>query len=146
MRNSDGFLRHSVMVSGALFEVPRQRRSSASAGCSACPPHPSSRAPLKCLSGDLCVGLSGACGTSPFGRLLWPPTASSFTRPQCTVGLLAGTHWGALRCPSRMALGAERQPLWLCGAGGSGHVLWTSCIHAFFQHTSSTREVMLDAL
>ena len=24
--------------------------------------------------------------------------------PMCTVGVLAGTHWGALRCPVRMAL------------------------------------------
>ena len=25
----------------------------------------------QCLSGHLCIGLSGACGTAPFGRLLW---------------------------------------------------------------------------
>ena len=40
-----------------------------------------------------------------------PPTAFLLFRPQCTVGVLAGTHWGALRCPSRMASGTKRQPL-----------------------------------
>ena len=68
----------------------------------------------------------------PLGGCCGPPTASPFTGPQITVGVLARTHWSALRCPGKMASGAERQPLWLCGVGGSGHVLWTSCIHAFF--------------
>ena len=40
-----------------------------------------------------------------------PPTALLLFRPQCTVGVLAGTHWGALRCPGRMATGTKRQPL-----------------------------------
>ena len=40
-----------------------------------------------------------------------PPTAFLLFRPQCTVGVLAGTHWGALRCPGRMASGTKRQPL-----------------------------------
>ena len=40
-----------------------------------------------------------------------PPTAFLLFRPQCTVGVLAGTHWGALRCPGRMASGTQRQPL-----------------------------------
>ena len=50
----------------------------------------------------------GMC-TSPFGRWCGPPTAFPLIGPQCTVGVLAGTHWGALRCPGRMASGAERQ-------------------------------------
>ena len=78
---------------------------------------------LDCLVRAALRPLGGCCG---------PPTASPFTGPQCTVGVLAGTHWSALRCPGRMASGAERQPFWLCGVGGNGHVLWTSCIHAFF--------------
>ena len=63
----------------------------------------------------------GMC-TSPFGRWCGPPTASPLFGPQCTVGVLAGTHWGALRCPGRMASEAGRQPfvvvqcwcLWTC--------------------------------
>ena len=39
------------------------------------------------------------------------PTAFPLSGPQCTVGVLAGTHWGALRCPGRMASGTKRQPL-----------------------------------
>ena len=39
-----------------------------------------------------------------------PPTAFLLFRPQCTAGVLAGTHWGALRCPGRMASGTKRQP------------------------------------
>ena len=34
-----------------------------------------------------------------------PPTAFLLFRPQCTGGVLAGTHWGALRCPGKMASG-----------------------------------------
>ena len=44
---------------------------------------------------NLDVDLSSAVG---------PPTYG----PQCTVGVLAGTHWGALRCPGRMASEAKR--------------------------------------
>ena len=41
---------------------------------------------------------------------------------------------GCLRCPSRMASGAERQPLWLrCVGGGGGHVMWTLLMHAFYK-------------
>ena len=40
-----------------------------------------------------------------------PPTAFLLFRPQCTVGVLAGTNWGALRCAGRMASGTKRQPL-----------------------------------
>ena len=50
---------------------------------------------------------------------------------------------GCLRCPGRMTPGAERQPLWLRCVGGGGHVMWTFLIHAFYKHTSSTREVTL---
>ena len=39
-----------------------------------------------------------------------PPTAFPLSAPQCTVGVLAGTHWGALRCPGRMASVTKRQP------------------------------------
>ena len=39
-----------------------------------------------------------------------PPTAFLLSRPQCTVGVLAGTHRGALRCPSKMASGTKRNP------------------------------------
>ena len=40
---------------------------------------------------------------------------------------------GCLRCPGRMASGAERQPLWFRCVGGGGHVMWTLLIHAFLQ-------------
>ena len=40
-----------------------------------------------------------------------PPTDFLLFRHQCTVGVLAWTHWGALRCPGRMASGTMRQPL-----------------------------------
>ena len=40
-----------------------------------------------------------------------PPTAFLLFRPQCTVGVLAGTHRGALRCPGGKASGTKRQPL-----------------------------------
>ena len=40
-----------------------------------------------------------------------PPTAFLLFRPQCTVDVLALTHWGALRCPCRMASGTKRQQL-----------------------------------
>ena len=40
-----------------------------------------------------------------------PLTAFLQFRPQCTVGVLAGTHWGALRCPGRLASGTKRQLL-----------------------------------
>ena len=64
--------------------------------------------------------------------LVWATHCLPVIRAQCTVGVLAGTHWGALRCPGRMESGAERaNPLWLCCVGGSGPVMWTSCIHAF---------------
>ena len=63
-----------------------------------------------------------------------PPTASPLFGPQCTVGVLAGTHWSALRCPGRMASGAERQPLWLCFVGGGGHVMRTSCTRVVVAH------------
>ena len=39
-----------------------------------------------------------------------PPTAFPLSGHQCTLGVLAGTHWGALRCPGRMASGTKRQP------------------------------------
>ena len=51
-----------------------------------------------------------------------------------------------LECPSKMASGAERQPFVVVLHGGGGLVLWTSCIHAFFKHASSTDEVMLLSL
>ena len=60
------------------------------------------------------------------------------------MGVLAGTHWGASDAQAgRMGSGAERQPLWLRCVGGGGHVMWTFLIHAFYKHTSSTREVTL---
>ena len=40
-----------------------------------------------------------------------PPTAVLLFKPQCTVGVLAGTHRGALRCPSGKASGTKRQPI-----------------------------------
>ena len=40
---------------------------------------------------------------------------------------------GCLRCPGKMASGAERQPLWLRCVGGGGHVMWTLLIHAFYK-------------
>ena len=41
---------------------------------------------------------------------------------------------GCLRCPGRMASGAERQSLWLRCVSGGGHVMWTFLIHAFYKH------------
>ena len=40
-----------------------------------------------------------------------PHTAFLLFKPQCTGGVLAGTHWGALRCPGRKASGTDRQLL-----------------------------------
>ena len=40
-----------------------------------------------------------------------PPTAFLLFRSQCTVGVLAGTHWSALGCPGKMASGTKRRPL-----------------------------------
>ena len=40
-----------------------------------------------------------------------PPTAFLQFRPQCAVGVFAGTDWGVLRCPGRMASGTNCQPL-----------------------------------
>ena len=55
-----------------------------------------------------------------------------------------------LECPSDAQAGWHREqsanPLRLCCVCGSGPVIWTSCIHAFSKHTSSTREVMLLSL
>ena len=51
-----------------------------------------------------------------------PPTAFLLFRPQCAVGVLAGTHWGALRCPSTMASGTKRQPL----SAALLHCCWTA--------------------
>ena len=45
-----------------------------------------------------------------------PPAAFLLFKPQCTVGVLAGTHWSALRCPGRMASGTKRQTLICCTA------------------------------
>ena len=55
--------------------------------------------------------------------------------PQCTVGVLAGTHWGD--DSSRVLSHQSANPLWLCRAGGHGRdrgrelscglVMWTSC-------------------
>ena len=39
------------------------------------------------------------------------PTAFPLSGPQCTVGGLARTHWGALQCPGSLASGTKRQPL-----------------------------------
>ena len=62
-------------------------------------------------------------------------------RPQCTVGVLAGTRWGD--DSSRMMSHQSANPLWLCCVGGHGRdrgrelsrglVMWTSFIHALFK-------------
>ena len=39
-----------------------------------------------------------------------PPTAFPLIGPQCTVGVLAGTHWGAHWYLGRMVSGTKRQP------------------------------------
>ena len=70
--------------------------------------------------------------------------------PQCTVGVLAGTHWGD--GSSRVMSHQSANPLWLCRVSGHGRdcgrdrgrelscglVMWTSFIHALFKHTSSS--------
>ena len=74
-----------------------------------------------------------------------PLTASPLFGPQCTVGVLAGTHWGA--SDARAGWHREkRQTLWLRCVRGGGHVMWKLLIHAFFKHTSSTCEVQLLSL
>ena len=64
--------------------------------------------------------------------------------PQCTVGVLAGTHWGD--DSSRVMSHQSANPLWLCRVGGHGRdrgrelscglVLWTSYLHALFKQIS----------
>ena len=53
-------------------------------------------APPPCL-GCVCTVY---CAELLFG----PPTAFPLIGPQCTVGVLAGTHWGALRYPGSGAV------------------------------------------
>ena len=63
-------------------------------------------------------------------------------RPQFTVGVLVGTHWGD--DSSKVMSHQSANPLWLCRVGGHGrdrgrelscgHVMWTSFIHALFKH------------
>ena len=88
-----------------------------------------------CLSEDLCVGLSGWCVIASWLRQLWrcfgPFTASPLSGPQCSVGVLASPQAGWHREHSA-------SPLWLCCVGGCGLVMWTSLIHAFFEHTEVT--------
>ena len=60
--------------------------------------------------------LNNPCAATMFAVCLLsdpngPPTAFLLFRPQCPVGVLAGTHWGALRCPGRMQSGTKRQTL-----------------------------------
>ena len=45
-----------------------------------------------------------------------PPTAFPLFEPQCTVGVLAGTHWGALRCPGKDGVGDKAPTLICCTA------------------------------
>ena len=71
-----------------------------------------------------------------------PPVVTAPVYRGCPCRDPPGCH----RCPGRMASVAERQPLWLRCVGGGGHVMWTLHIHAFYKHTSSTREVMLMSL
>ena len=73
------------------------------------------------------------------------PRPPVVTAPVCR-GCPCRDPLGCLRCPGRMASGAQRQPLWLRSVGGGGHVMWTLLIHAFYKQTSSTREVTLLSL
>ena len=70
------------------------------------------------------------CGSRPFLRdhtlaldfvavashVACHPRPSQFVGDWCTVGVLAGTHQCALRCPGKMTSETERQPL--CGCCG----------------------------
>ena len=63
-----------------------------------------------------CYLLLTTCSATTFAVYLLsdpngPPTAFPLIGPQCTVGVLAGTNWGALRCPGKKASGTKRQPL-----------------------------------
>ena len=100
-----------------------------------------------CLSEDLCVGLSWvrvmACALRPLGVGVGHPRP-----PRCSGPWDRGCPCrDPLNVPSDALVGGHREqsanPLWLCCVGGSGPMTWTSCIHAFSKHTSSTREVRL---
>ena len=50
--------------------------------------------------------------------------------PQCTVGVLAGTHWGAHRYPGRMVSGTKRQPSGCCSSAAADCCkLYWLCYH-----------------
>ena len=80
----------------------------------------------------------------PLARCSGHPRPSR-VRPQCTVGVLAGTHWND--DSSKVMSHQSANPLWLCRASGHGRdrgrelscglFIWTSFIHAFFKQTSS---------
>ena len=83
----------------------------------------------------------------PLARCSGHPRPSR-VRHQCTVGVLAGTHWGD--DSSRVLSHQSANPLWLCRANGHGRdrgrelscglFMWTSFIQALFKDTSSARE------
>ena len=52
-----------------------------------------------------------------------PPTAFPLIGPQCTVGVLAGTHWDAHWYPGRMVSGTKHQPSGCCSAAATAALL-----------------------
>ena len=64
------------------------------------------------------------------------PRPPVVTAPVCR-GCPCQDPLGCLRCPGRMASGAQRQPLWLRSVGGGGHVMWTWLIHAFYKQNQT---------
>ena len=62
-------------------------------------------APLPCADTSV---VGHPCVVSPCSAVE-PPTAFPLCGHWCTVGVLAGTHQCALRCPSKMASGTKRQ-------------------------------------
>ena len=97
---------------------------------------PLSQRNSNCLSDDLCFELYGACVIEKVLRLLG--VGVGHPRPLRLRG--PNVPWVSLPGPTGVPSDAKARwhreqsanLLWLCFIGGGGHVLWTSCIHAFF--------------
>ena len=88
------------------------------------------------LSDDLCFVLSGACVIETVFRPLG--VGVGHPRPHRLPG--PSVPWVSLPGPTGVPSDAHKgwhreqsaNPLWLCSIGDGGHVLWTSCIRAFW--------------
>ena len=98
-----------------------------------------------CLSEDLSV-VTSQCSVIVRDFALWGVDRATHGLPskrlRCTVGVLAGTHWGDVSF--RVMSHQSSNPLWLCRAGGHGrdrghdcHVD-LSCGRRSYTHSSST--------